>query len=352
MPLIDEEGNLFGVVNVIDALVVLLVLAVVVAGVAVVGVLGSDEDQEPDSDVEPVEQPETKYLTLDLGHQPDYIAERVEAGDSFAVTDEESNVDGTFSITDVHVTSTVDDERNAHVVVRAEVTGDYPRIGTDLRIETDEYVAQGKVTALDDDGTSLETTTTPVLLETTVSERTATGITEGDTVTFGNHTAATVTNVRLYPVGPDQYRVLVGADLHTHSRASAPTYAGAPVSTGTQFTLPFDGYELVAEVVDPATDELPGEPSTATADVELEDVPPEIADGLEAGLTESIRGETLATVQSVDRRDEGNVTLTVELQTRETETGLQFHGESIRDGDRIILDFETTLIEGTVTRLD
>lgn len=40
--MIDEEGRLFGTVNVIDALVVLLVLAVVVAGVALVGQSGSD----------------------------------------------------------------------------------------------------------------------------------------------------------------------------------------------------------------------------------------------------------------------------------------------------------------------
>jgi hypothetical protein len=36
MEVIDEEGRLFGAVNVVDALVVLLVLAVVVAGAALV----------------------------------------------------------------------------------------------------------------------------------------------------------------------------------------------------------------------------------------------------------------------------------------------------------------------------
>jgi len=34
--LLDDEGNLFGLINIIDALAVLLVLAVVIAGAALV----------------------------------------------------------------------------------------------------------------------------------------------------------------------------------------------------------------------------------------------------------------------------------------------------------------------------
>ena len=34
MEIIDDEGNLFGVVNIVDALVVLEILAVVIAGIA------------------------------------------------------------------------------------------------------------------------------------------------------------------------------------------------------------------------------------------------------------------------------------------------------------------------------
>ena len=47
MELIDEEGNLFGIVNVIDALVVLVLVAVLVAGVALV--TGGSDPAEPDA---------------------------------------------------------------------------------------------------------------------------------------------------------------------------------------------------------------------------------------------------------------------------------------------------------------
>jgi len=52
MPLIDEDGNLFGRVNVVDALVVLLVVAVVAAGAALVMGAGTGSaDAGPLADV-------------------------------------------------------------------------------------------------------------------------------------------------------------------------------------------------------------------------------------------------------------------------------------------------------------
>ncbi|MFC7231557.1 DUF4330 family protein [Saliphagus sp. GCM10025308] len=69
MELIDDEGKLFGRVNVVDALVVLILLAVVVAGIAVVGVLSGDAE------------PETRYATIDLGPQSEHVAEQISEGD-------------------------------------------------------------------------------------------------------------------------------------------------------------------------------------------------------------------------------------------------------------------------------
>ncbi|WEL16802.1 Uncharacterized protein SVXHr_0623 [Halorhabdus sp. SVX81] len=51
MDIIDEHGNLFGIVNVIDALVVLLLAAVVVAGVALVVGQGPSETASSTEDV-------------------------------------------------------------------------------------------------------------------------------------------------------------------------------------------------------------------------------------------------------------------------------------------------------------
>lgn len=72
MELLDEEGNLFGVVNVIDALVVLFVLAVIAAGAALV--FGDDG-----GDAGPTV--ESTHVPLDFGQQPTYIASEINAGD-------------------------------------------------------------------------------------------------------------------------------------------------------------------------------------------------------------------------------------------------------------------------------
>jgi len=64
--IIDDEGRLFGAVNIIDALVVLFVVAVIVAGVALV--FGGDPEPEPDID--------STYATLDLGTQSDASSRR------------------------------------------------------------------------------------------------------------------------------------------------------------------------------------------------------------------------------------------------------------------------------------
>ena len=68
MPVIDDEGRLFGTVNIIDALVVLFVLAVAVAGVALL-TGGGSSDQTP-----------TRTVVIDAGQQPDYVIDAIEEG--------------------------------------------------------------------------------------------------------------------------------------------------------------------------------------------------------------------------------------------------------------------------------
>ncbi|PCR90461.1 DUF4330 family protein [Natrinema ejinorense] len=374
MPLIDDEGNLFGIVNVIDALAVLLLLAVLVAGVAFVGVLGSDGESE------------TRYATIDLGGQPDYVADRVAEGDTVRADGSSHNL----TVTDVYVTPsmTSDGGNQSQVLVRAEINGqaadledreepvfEYAgkrlRVGSELAIQTDEYTATGRLTNLEPDGSTLSLDETPVLLESTISDRTADEIAEGDSVTLGPYTTATITNVKLYPVGGDQYRALVGTELNTHQQGSMPTYGGQPVTVGSQISLSPGGYDLSGKVVRRGTDQESGESTTVDAEIELENIQPAVADEFSSGMTETVRGETLVTIQSVDTEaadvvlesESGeiylrehpknkDVTLSVELQTRRTDTGVRFHGDSLRTGDRVVLDFGTTTVSGTVTQIE
>jgi hypothetical protein len=76
MKLIDDRGNLFGAVNIIDALVVLLVVAVVVSGVAF---LAGGGDQGPD-DPAPTTEPEPVSATVEVVGVRSYVADALTAG--------------------------------------------------------------------------------------------------------------------------------------------------------------------------------------------------------------------------------------------------------------------------------
>jgi len=276
MPLIDDEGNLFGVVNVIDALAVCLVIAVLVAGVAVVGVLGDGNGAaEPEtagneSNTTPTNQSDnetvnasqlaTQYATINLGTQPDYVAEAVDEGDQAAVATDGHNL----TITDVYVSPT--NGGDGHVIVRAKIDGEYPpsessktafqfdtnsvRLGSQLTIDTADYVLKGTVQQLEDDGTTLQTEQTTVHLESNVSETTADTIGIGDEYRFAGQTVATVTDVETSELeNTSKVAVDLEVDLMTFNRAGTRTFGGRSLETGSQITIRTAQYDFSGELV-------------------------------------------------------------------------------------------------------
>ncbi|MDF9745876.1 DUF4330 domain-containing protein [Natrinema salsiterrestre] len=269
MPLIDDEGNLFGVVNVIDALAVCLVVAVLIAGVAVVGVLGG-ESAEPEMDSGDSNntvsdgnqsEPATRYATVDLGLQPDYVIEAIEEGDEAAVAVEGHNL----TITDVY-TSPTNSGNNGHVVVRTRIDGEYPpagdsttafrfdntsvRIGSEMTIDTADYQRTGTVQRFETEGESLETERTPVSLESNVSETTADAIESGDEYRFAGRTVATVTEVTTSDLeNSSKVAVELEADLVTFNRAGTRTFGRNSLETGSQLVFRTDTYDFHGEIV-------------------------------------------------------------------------------------------------------
>ncbi|MDL0134993.1 DUF4330 domain-containing protein [Halobacterium salinarum] len=365
MEVIDDDGALFGVVNVVDALVVLLVLAVVAAGAAFV-LQPEPAPEEPDLS--------TTHVTLDLGSQPNYIASAINIGDTH-----NAGGNSELTITDVY---RAPENGQTRVTVRAELQGtasgdntryaDAPlRLGRSLDIATSRYKASGAIRAVGTNA-SLPTDTTDVLLETELPAVNAEEVTVGDQTRLGGQTVATVESIDAHATrDPNQQRVLVGLTLSTIRDGDIERFGVTPVRRGNTLSLATGEYELDGRIQRVGTLKTPGTPTTRTVTLEVREIREDFAETFQAGMTERASGETVARVTNVDVEpsilittgDNGSVnvvdhpinrdvTLTTELHVRETTTGTTFKGRSLQQGSTVVLDLGTTTIEATVVNAD
>ena len=255
MELIDDEGNLFGAINVIDALAILLVLAVGAAGIAVVAAPSTDDTGSDNSELD------TRYATINLGNHPDYVADRITAGDTM------ERDDHNLTVTDVY--STPVDATTEAVTIRAQLDGEIAeatpntprfefagtrfRVGDTLTIETDEYAAEGSIQRLDEDGSDLNTEyiTTEVKLE-NIDRDVAAGISEGLTQTSHGEPLVTVQSVTTQPAEvvlqsedgniylrehPTNKDVRLTVELRTIETESGNRFHNSPLRIGQQLRL-------------------------------------------------------------------------------------------------------------------
>ena len=360
MDVIDDDGNLFGAVNVVDALVVLLMLAVVVAGAAFV--FGSDPAPEPDTD--------TTYATLDLGTQPAYIVDAINEGDTYAPNDVSE-----LTITDVHLTPRgsdigvtlrvgLDGETNEDAISYADAP---PRLGRSLAIETARYEVSGQIRAVGDSNT-LPGDTQQAVLRDTLDAETATAVTPGDEIRLAGRTVATVEDVTTYATNdPEQTRVLVATNLTTHHENGQARFGGVPLRRGQPVTLPTAEYTIDGQIERVNGDLQLGSMSTRAVTLRMTEVREDTADAIRPGMAEGPTNDPVAeitrvetepsliittgengSVNVVDHPINRDVTITADLQVRETPTGVQFKGEPLRGGTTITLDLGTRIIEAEV----
>lgn len=362
--LIDDEGNLFGIVNVVDALVLLLVIAVLVAGVGLV--FGSGGDTEPT----PNPETGTTFVTLDMGTQPDYIVGVLDEGDTYAPVDSSN-----LTVTDLYLITQGDQTR---VVARARLeaptengTLNYsnapPRLGRTLSVRTDTYNITGRISDVGGDS-SLNTSATTVVLRDALSPADANAITPGDEITVGGQTTATVEGVAVYPTTKtNERRVLVEANLSTYTQQGVRRYGETPLRPGQQVTLPATGYTIDGRIERVGSGLDSGSLTNRTVTLAMERVQPEVATAIQPGQTERAGGQTSAYVLDVtteptpivataqngsivvsDHPSLRDVTLTTELQVRETGDGVDFRGERLQYGSTVVLDLGPVTVETTV----
>ena len=351
MPIIDDDGNLLGLINVVDALVALLLLAVVAAGAA----FALQPDSEPAS-----RNTDTVNVTLDLGVQPDYIVQAVNEGDTYA-----PNGDSELTVTDVHLTPTPEGTR---VYLRVRLRGlesenaiTYadapPRLGRELTVQTDTYTAKGTIRDVNGSN-ALRTDNTKVLLTATVPTAEARSMGVGDAYRVAGREVATVESLSTFATeDPAQKRVFVGLSLRTLTQDDRPRFGGTVLRAGAKIPFRTQSYAIEGTVDKVGTTERPGRQVTRTVALELDGVRPETADAVRVGMTEISGDRTLARITNVTRRnstviltsDGGEIyrrehpvnqdlTVTAELTVRETKSGITFKGEPLQQGSTVVLD--------------
>jgi hypothetical protein len=351
MRVIDDDGNLFGLVNVVDALVVLLVLAVVAAGVALVNPFATTEEA-------------TRYATVDLGEQRPYVAELVSEGDVLSPPNSGSNV----TVTDVYVTPSSGE--NASVTARVKMEGrmveseqsDQPvfsvggtnvRRGTTLQLGTDEYAVEATVLSYNESGESLGTGETGVTVSSVVSSGTAESIARGDSFVVGGETVGVVEDVHVAPGdGSDTRRVTVGLALQT-LRDSGSFFADERVTLGRELTFRSEGYSLRGDVESIGSSTV----RTANASVVLRAaVSAETAQSISSGDTYRIAGNQVARITEVRAYPSSNngqrtVFLGVELTTVARNEGQTFGGQPVSIGTNVAIRTDGYSVSGQVQEL-
>lgn len=363
MELLDEDGNLFGVVNIIDALVVLFVLAFVAAGAALVFGGGGNEGPAMES----------THVTLDLGQQPNYISSEINAGDVH-----EAVGNSQLTLTDVYVAPQGDGTR---VIARAElqapVSGDSisydnapPRLGRTLDITTSRYQVKGQIRAVGDDET-LARDEKKVVLQSTMRAADAREVTPGDEVRLGGRKIATIEEVTRYSTrNPDQTRVVVGASLQTVTTEARHRFGTVPIQQGAEVTLDTGQYTLSGRIQRVGTTNPQGSVTNRTVTLRMGPVREEMADAIQPGMTEQSGDVTVARVAKVDVEpsliinsgENGSVVvaehpinrevlITTKLRVREAVNGVQFKGQSLRQGQTVVIDLGTIIVRATVVSI-
>jgi hypothetical protein len=242
--------------------------------------------------------------------------------------------------------------------------------GSTIPLSTSEYDLSGEV--IHHGTMGIDTSTTNVVLESTVPTTAAGAISVGDTYTVQNRTAATIDAVQVYPTeNPAEKRLIVGTALQTITRDEIARFAGEPVMLGS--TIPFrtSTYNFTGNVVGVGGQTPPGSVTETTVRLKIDNISPEIADGIQVGMTEQRDGTTYARITDIRSEnatvvltsENGNiyrrehpvnqdVYLTATLQTRRTDTGLMFHARSLQEGNRVMLDLGSITVEAIVNQID
>ena len=245
-PIIDSEGNLFGIINIIDALVILLVIAVVLAGLAVVGVLGGEDPNGEDTSAETNESSlvdgdfETQYATVEVGSHPRYIVDRISEGDT--VSHNGTNI----TVTDIYATPTSATSSSVLLGVELETESENPaRTGDNVDIDTDGYDIDGEILRIEDMPPAIEIEPVTVDLRIDdVDRETTEAIQKEASSPTRNLSLVTIDEATTRPTEDNGLELRLTAELGTVQTSGGPQFHSTPIRVGNTIQVDLGTVEI------------------------------------------------------------------------------------------------------------
>lgn len=254
MELLDEQGRLFGLVNVIDLAVALLVVSSLSAGAAFV--LAGDPISPPTED---------RYLTVVLEERPAGSLPTLD-GDGTTTPSGSVTVGRTDGrVTDTYVAPTGEDGFVTVARIRVRVSPAAANRTTDRKLVTDgrnysvgqrvglgadDATYRGYVHAVGTSGADLPVRTANATVVSTLPSSVAERLETGDSQRIAGTEVARITTVRRAATGDTRTRVEVTVELSVYEPDGAPLYGSQHVRPGADVTIASDGYEFTGTVIE------------------------------------------------------------------------------------------------------
>jgi hypothetical protein len=253
MTIVDDEGRLFGLINVIDLLVVLLAIAVLASGLSLIGFSGSEPTSTSTGQSDSTER--IRYATVKIDAQPDYVTDLVARNQTITVKGQNA------TIVDVYRTPVDDD---VALTVRVRLIGDTNAatdtfflanepllLGDELVLSSRLYQISGTVTELSERGRRLPVSRHTITLRAETPIAVADTVSVGDRHTLNDETVARVESVSLVAASTETSEnetIVVDVTLSTITRDGTRHYARRPVRLGSMVSFRTTEYVLTGRI--------------------------------------------------------------------------------------------------------
>jgi len=231
MDVVDEDGNLFGVVNLVDALVVLFLLVTVAVGTAITTNVFTTVDTGP--------EPGGRYATVVVTGEPVDVADHVAVGDRI-----ELSGGATGNVTDVALSITSDDPQSpsvsrldgsAWLAIRVRVGQNVRlRAGEVVRVQGESYELIGAAREINEPTPDLETHSISLSIG-VAHEAPVKGLTPGTGLSVGTHQYGTIDSISRAGRSAGNRSAVIAVTVTTVRLGETLYLGGKPVRIGSTY---------------------------------------------------------------------------------------------------------------------